>query len=153
MKILIGKKVRAFKFESRERLSFVDSMNKYIGEVGVIKRYNDYNNSYGVIFDCLDWEYPADQIEAHIVDEWVVGEEYEFSDDVDVDTWYKRKLIVVLPEKYEAARRFIVQQGLDENNWTFYRHIRPIEKEDPIQKQIEKLEKELAELKQLTSNK
>jgi hypothetical protein len=94
-------------------------------------------------------EIPSESLkELHLVDEWVVGEEYEFNHGRD-DAWLKGKLIVVLPENYNY--RFIVQSIYNENDWACYKLIRPIVKEDPIQKQIEKLEKELAELKQLTS--
>jgi hypothetical protein len=144
MKDLIGKKVKGFKFEDRLSLSCVSSMTRYIDKIGVITLYLDYNESYMVEFDGgKQYQYPADQIEAHLVDEWVVGEEYEFSDG---GIWYKRKLLAVLPEDFKC--RFITH-SMFENEHTCWNHIRPIE--DPIQKQIEKLEKDLSELKQLTS--
>jgi hypothetical protein len=147
MKDLIGKKVKGFKFESRERLAYNEKMDKHIGEVGEIVYYYGERNIYKVKFKDIFWNYPADQIEAHLVDEWVVGEEYEFSN--DSYEWNKRKLLAVLPERFREAKMFIVESGHLENDWTCYKYIRPIEKEDPIQKQIEKLEKELETLKKL----
>jgi hypothetical protein len=150
MKDLIGKKVKGFKFDSIFTCRYYIQMDKHIGEVGEIVEYCKKYNNYKIQFADSSWRYPSDQIEAHLVDEWVVGEEYEFSD-YDLDTWNKRKLLAVLPERFREAKMFIVQKGHLENDWTCYKHIRHIE--DPIKKQIEKLEKELAELKQLTINK
>jgi hypothetical protein len=149
MKDLIGKKVKGFKFEDTRSTEYAKLMDGYIGEIGEITQYDSSGTAWLVEFkDGESWYYPADQIEAHLVDEWVVGEEYEFNHGSD-DAWVKRKLIAVLPENYNC--NFIVQSGYDKNEHAFYSHIRPIPKENPIQKQIEKLEKELAELKQLTS--
>jgi hypothetical protein len=147
MKDLIGKKVKGFKFEDTGRNDYVELMDEQIGEVGVITDHDSSNNVWLVEFEFgREWQYPADQIEAHLVDEWVVGEEYEFRDYIG-DTWSKRKLLAVLPSNYDS--RFIVEFLEDADKWNSFHHIRHIE--DPVQKQIEKLEKELAELKQLTS--
>jgi hypothetical protein len=55
----------------------------------------------------------------------------------------------VLPEKFESRHRFIVQQGVDGNNWISKLQIRPIESNREVKQQIEKLEKELETLKKL----
>ena len=144
MKDLIGKKVKGFKFYDTDNCKLNNGMVKYIGMVGEIVEYCGKYNNYKIQFADDFWWYPADQIEAHLVDEWVVGEEYEFSDG-GVD-WTRRKLLAVLPENFHS--RFIAESSY-ENEHFKWNHIRHIEKEDLIQKQIEKLEKELAELKQL----
>ena len=77
------------------------------------------------------------------MDEWVVGQEYEFSD--EGVSWTIRKLVAVLPERFK--KRFVVEYL--ENDTVNYSEIRHMGKEDPIQKQIEKLEKELETLKKL----
>ena len=76
--------------------------------------------------------------------EWIIGQEYEFSE--YGNTWVKRKLLAVLPENYKG--RYIIQMEIDENDWSYYNEIRPIENSEAHQK-IANLEKELAELKQL----
>jgi hypothetical protein len=147
---LIGKKVKGFKFEDCKYnwIPYNEAMDKYIGEVGEIIKYENSLKSYTVkFFKDHYWQYPEDQIEAHLVDEWVVGEEYEFS--CGDGKWDKRKLLAVLPEKFESRHRFIVQQGVDGNNWISKLQIRPIESNREVKQQIEKLEKELETLKKL----
>ena len=130
MKDLIGKKVKGFKFGN----GVPSAMDMYIGKVGVVKAYNEDANKVKVVFNDDYWWYPAEQIEAHLVDEWVVGEEYEFSDYDDAGCgWYKHKLVAVLPEKFKE--RFVVEYL--ENDTVNYSEIRHIE--DPIQKQTEQL--------------
>jgi hypothetical protein len=148
MKDLIGKKVKGFKFEDTNKCKLNNGMVKYIGEVGEIVECCEKYNNYKIQFADDHWWYPADQIEAHLVDEWVVGEEYEFSDEGTSER--KRGILLhVMPERFSS--RFLAQYINNEYSWYAYDNIHPIK--DPIQKQIEKLEKELAELKQLTSNK
>jgi hypothetical protein len=79
-----------------------------------------------------------------LIDEWIIGKEYEFSD--HGHKWFKRKLLAVLPENYDY--RYIVRDGISENAWASYMQIRPIENSD-VHQRIATLEKELAELKQL----
>lgn len=144
MKNLIGRKVRGFKFVDTLGLNYDPEMDVHIGEVGTIEGFDEVVEYYLVRFANDYWFYPADQIEAHLVDEWVVGEEYEFSD--DERNWSRGKLLDVLPEGY--VNRFIVTSISDKSDWFAYNHIRPIES-NPIQYKIERLERELAELKQL----
>lgn len=62
---LIGKKVRGFKFEKH----WNRKMNAYIGLVGLAERIFQ-NKMVLVLFDNgISWSYPADQIEAHLVEE------------------------------------------------------------------------------------
>jgi hypothetical protein len=57
------------------------------------------------------------------VGKWVIGDEYEFSD--DEHNWQKRKLLAVLPNNYD--HRFIVELLHVEDYWQAFNHIRPIE--------------------------
>jgi hypothetical protein len=144
MEDLIGRKVRGFKFEKRDNLNYHFLMEHSEGVVGKITEYCSHNDSYTVEFKHRSYNYPADQIKEHLIDEWVIGQEYEFNE--YGNDWYKRKLIAVLPENYKG--RYIVQKQGDENDWAYYNEIRPIENNEVHQK-IANLEKELAELKQL----
>ena len=81
-----------------------------------------------------------------ILDEWVVGQEYEFSD--CGSEWVKRELLVVLPENYEY--RFIVKSKTTRNDWVSYIEIRHIKQPNPNQEildQIAVLENDLSILK------
>lgn len=77
MKNLIGKKVRGFKFEEFTHegfthAGFTETMNSFIGKDGIIESYNKNTNCFFIRFDVDDrynWTYPADQIEAHLVDD------------------------------------------------------------------------------------
>lgn len=144
MEDLIGRNVRGFKFESRGDLPYATEMNKYIGKVGEVIAYYRSSNEYRVKFEDALWSYPAEQIKKHLVEEWVIGQEYEFSE--YGDAWYKRKLLAVLPENY--MNRYIIEHHSFKNDWTFYNKIRPI-KNNEVHQKIATLEKELAELKQL----
>jgi hypothetical protein len=147
MKNLIGRKVKGFKFEDGKYscLRYSDAMDKHIGEIGVINTYNDGTGNFEVHFKDDFFYYPGELIEAHLVDEWVIGEEYEFSD--SGNDWCKRKLLAVLPERFREAKMFIVQMGHLENDWSCYQHIRPIESNREVKEQIAKLEEELNKLK------
>jgi hypothetical protein len=61
---LIGRKVRGFKFDSHR---YVGSMSLHIGDIGTIISFKD--GYYLVQFRVNCWNYPTDQIEAHLVDE------------------------------------------------------------------------------------
>ena len=69
MKNLIGKKVRGFKFDSRDHCVWFVTLEDYIGRVGVVDEYLDMVNVFIVKYgeDCL--LYPAELIEQHIVEE------------------------------------------------------------------------------------
>jgi hypothetical protein len=71
MKNLIGKKVRGFKFDSRDHCVWFVTLEEYIGRVGVIDQYLDMVNVFIVKYgeDCL--LYPAELIEQHIVEDSV----------------------------------------------------------------------------------
>lgn len=65
---LIGRKVKGFKFEPL-KIGYNHFMDKFIGEVGIIKEFSSDNKSCIIEFDSNNsYYYPADQIEAHLVD-------------------------------------------------------------------------------------
>jgi len=92
---LIGKKVRGFKFDKSKPCSYNDIMDKLIGKIGVINHYFEYNNSFKVDFEEGYYYYPADQIEAHLVEDEIPA----LSDGVmmlvsdNEERWHKRKVI------------------------------------------------------------
>lgn len=68
---LIGKKVRGFKFEPYKYgdLSYPeDSMDRYVGKIGVIKEYGADKDRVRVQFDYDSWWYPLAEIEQHLVE-------------------------------------------------------------------------------------
>ena len=64
MKILIGRKVRGFKFENGD-VYYGSKMDKHIGEIGTIESVVD--NYVWVQFKDDSWNYPLDQVEKHLV--------------------------------------------------------------------------------------
>jgi hypothetical protein len=69
---LIGRKVRGFKFEDNDEVTFESGMLKYIGQIGEIidVTTSPTNPIASVRFDNNDeWYYPLDQIEQHLVEE------------------------------------------------------------------------------------
>ena len=69
MKNLIGKKVRGFKFDSRDHCVWFVTLEDYIGRVGVVDEYLDMVNVCVVKYgeDCL--LYPAELMEQHLIKE------------------------------------------------------------------------------------
>jgi len=78
-----------------------------------------------------------------LVDEWVIGEEYEFSDE-GCEQWKRLKLLHVLPERFGG--RFLVELDDYTASWHCYDRIRHIQNRE-ILDQIEVLKKELNNLK------
>ena len=145
MKDLIGRKVKGFRFESRKHkgLYYAPAMDKHIGKVGEITGYGSERDCYRIDFNGDSWDYPASEIESHLVDEWVVGQEYEFSDGI---RWEKRVLLAVLPEELKC--RYIVSSSINPRGWYYMSEIRHINQPNKeILEQIEVLEKELENLK------
>jgi hypothetical protein len=66
---LIGKKVKGFKFEHLN-IAYSCLMDKFIDKVGVIKEFSSDNKACIIEFeDGQSYYYPADQIEAHLVED------------------------------------------------------------------------------------
>jgi len=72
---LIGKKVKGFKFE--DFYYCPSTMDEFVGKIGTVELILQDNNRVLVDFGNSDsWIYPADQIEAHLVeDEETIKEE------------------------------------------------------------------------------
>ena len=90
---LIGRKVKGFKFD---KSWYLQKMDNYIGKIGIIKEYLISDKWFGVEFlDGQIFGYPADQIEAHLVEEEIPT----LSDGVmmlvsdDKKEWFTRKVI------------------------------------------------------------
>jgi hypothetical protein len=67
---LIGRKVRGFWFDdSKYPVGYISQMDKYIGKKGKIIEYDSHLDLFGVQFKLYKFWYPADKIEAHLVDE------------------------------------------------------------------------------------
>lgn len=65
---LIGRKVKGFKFESRNFLGYRPEMDKHIGEVGEVTGV--FFASVMVGFKDESWDYPIDQIKEHLLPEF-----------------------------------------------------------------------------------
>jgi hypothetical protein len=139
-KKILGTRARGFKFDNREDIFYRSKMDEYIGKIGYITGYTEENNSYKVEFKDDYFFYPADQIEAHLVGDWIEGEEYEFSN--NKKDWEARRLITELPKNFK--NRFIVEY---KDNWTSFEHIRPTESDRKVKEQIAKLEEQLNKLR------
>lgn len=70
MENLIGKKVKGFKFENNkfEYISYTNSMDIFVGAVGVIEDENLSGNGYIVSFGSQSWSYPKELIMEHLVE-------------------------------------------------------------------------------------
>lgn len=125
---LIGKKVKGFKFEPKiNSIHYSDKMHKYIKKEGVIDYYNEYNDSYLIKFkDENSFSYPADQIEAHLVEDEIPT----LSDGVmmlvsdDGKQWDERK--VVLKSNKGLNKGFYIE-GILTSSLVFFRYAKPIE--------------------------
>jgi len=72
MENLIGRKVKGFRFESCKYgdIRFPIDMEKHINKKGVIKVYNEHNNSFKVEFkNGQSYCYPAELIEQYLINE------------------------------------------------------------------------------------
>ena len=76
MEDLVGKKVRGFKFEG----DYSSKMDKHIGEVGEIISVSAALKRVRIKFVKHTWNYPADQIEKHLVKE--IMEKFKIGDRV-----------------------------------------------------------------------
>lgn len=70
-KNLIGRKVRGFKFEPEDYISYNPDMDTFIGKIGTITYIGSKGNMARVEFPgaLREWFYPIDQIEEHLVED------------------------------------------------------------------------------------
>lgn len=66
---LIGKKIKGFRYKSTKDILWSREMSNYIGIDGIIEFYGKEYNCFRVDFGDNFFYYPADKIEAHLVDE------------------------------------------------------------------------------------
>ena len=65
---LIGKKVRGFKFDAIKYIyGYSDIMDDYIDQIGIIVEYDLDCNAFLVSFEDINFYYPAERIEHHLV--------------------------------------------------------------------------------------
>jgi len=123
---LIGRKVKGFKFDGHlADCGYNPKMDNYINQIGVIESCNDLLNSYYVEFKDDKWQYPAELIEQHLVDESginpldnlpIIGEGVlmEVSDNGQVK-WHEAEVYCKIKESYIAklkSENFISEWGL-----------------------------------------
>lgn len=118
---LIGKKVKGFKFEGRKGCTFNANMIDVVGLEGHIEIYERELNTFKVIFsDMISWHYPADQIEAHLVE----NEIPTLSDGVmmlvsdDGENWEKHN---VIGQKNELFYAWV------DNMLVYFKYAKPLE--------------------------
>jgi len=66
---LIGRKVKGFRFESIKGCTFTPEMESLIDELGRIISYRNLKYTINFKKNNFNWEYPADQIEQHLLPE------------------------------------------------------------------------------------
>jgi hypothetical protein len=71
MKDLRGKKVRGFKFSDFYKCGYNKKMDIHDGQIGTIIGIRGNNNSYRVNFGDDYWDYPAELIEQHLVEDTI----------------------------------------------------------------------------------
>ena len=110
MKNLIGRKVKGGKFEGID------------GEIGIIKRYNEFNNSYDIIFPKFIWRCPAEEIENYLEKEKNMSLNLTLQNNQEYTELEGKKLILdiedsmkqdardlqvyLLAQEYEAVKEF-----------------------------------------------
>ncbi len=70
MEQYIGRKIKGFKFRETDSLYYLQCMNSFIGKVGVIKGYDDRDNTYSVGFGLDEghlFYYPAELCIKHLI--------------------------------------------------------------------------------------
>jgi hypothetical protein len=103
MKDLVGKKVKGFKFEDKKYggLSYINTMDHYVGQIGKLEAYYEKSNRFKVRFIDDFYSYPAELIEAHLVD--------------------KETLVEKQPKRYSIGERitFKSKESLPGKRYTF----------------------------------
>ena len=93
MENLIGRKVRGFKFEygKYDKLDYISDMDNCLGKIGEIKRYHETDSSFWIDFGDVSWDYPAELIHDHLVEE---GTEYSTEEILKIiyDKWGEESL-------------------------------------------------------------
>jgi hypothetical protein len=97
---LIGKKIKGFWFDNEiYKFGYVSNMDKHIGKIGQIEKYEEVYNCYRVNFKSESWQYPAELIEQHLVEETplddlpIIGDGVLMEVSQKMDNWYKKYVI------------------------------------------------------------
>jgi hypothetical protein len=75
MKDLIGKKFKGFRFNSRNGVSFVGSMERFVGKTGIVTDINESRDICTVVFSRevdehqFHWNYPISEVMQHLIEE------------------------------------------------------------------------------------
>jgi hypothetical protein len=127
---LIGRKVRGFWFDdSKYPVGYISQMDKYIGKKGKIIEYDSHLDLFGVQFKLNKFWYPADKIEAHLVDEQTKFPKAWAWDD-DVNQAFETYLIAELEGMEDGCNYLCVRPGdlnrFEKKQWfrtDLYKHI------------------------------
>jgi hypothetical protein len=129
MENLVGKKIKGFKFEGRRGYSYARSMDKYIGEIGVIT--NQDEEAVTVKFKEDWWNYPLPEALEHIIQDKPtipeLGEGVMMEVSHDEKPWFETKVIA----KYK--NNYITNLG------GFYPYARPIQPKKVTMEELEQL--------------
>jgi len=123
---LIGKKVRGFKFETTKYCGYTKGMDKYVGKTGIIDKILEHE--FRVDFKEGYYYYPADQIEAHLVEDEIPT----LSDGVmmlvsdDENTWHERN---VFAKRYNIFYAWGTQNIKGITTWNFCKPLEPTKEE------------------------
>jgi len=117
-KKLIGRKVKGFEYKTVQ----FDEIIKYVGQIGTIDTYSKNNNMFIVKFEHAFVYYPADQIEAHLVEDEIPTLSYGVMMLVSVDenNWYERKVVLKSNEGFYV-------KGLITSSLVFWKYAKPLE--------------------------
>ena len=130
MENLIGKKIKGFKFEGRSDYSYARSMDKHIGEIGVIT--NQDKEAVTVKFKEDWWNYLLPEALEHIIqDEPIVpelGEGVLMEVSHDGENWFNQYIIAKYKEMYYISNLLVS-----------YTHARPIQTKKLTMEELEEL--------------
>jgi hypothetical protein len=105
---LIGKKIKGFKFDETNETSYNPKMDIHIGEIGQILEYKPKTNAYSVEFKLDTWNYPAELIEQHLVEETplddlpIIGDGVFMEVSDDGDKWVIKNIFAKYMNRFVA---------------------------------------------------
>jgi len=129
MENLVRKKMKGFRFEPTSGCSYVDSMDKHIGEIGVITKQD--KETIRVKFKEDWWNYPLPKALEHIIQDKPIipelGEGVLMEVSHDGENWFNQYIIAKYKEKYIS------------NILASYTHARPIQPKKLTMEELEEL--------------
>ena len=132
---LIGRKVKGFYFDGQKHagLSYNSEMNNLIGKVGVIKDYAKFTDSYEVQFEKVQFWYPAELIEKHLVEDDPLDSLPMLGEGVLCEVWddeentFIRFVCARTPNGYLAWKFMQTKESIEYKGVTYWENARPIE--------------------------